>query len=166
MKIKLEHTYPTDVESVFAIATNPDFRARSCEEQGATEWDVDVSAEGPEDNPVTVVTIVRTMPSDMSELIQKVVGKTVKATQTERWLPADAAGQRIAEVKVDIAGQPAGMKATATLAPTGATCSFTVEGNVKVSIPLLGRKLEPEVAKAIEASVAADVENGHRELGF
>jgi len=152
--------YPADPEQVFGLISDQTFREQSCERQGARDYTVTVEPQG----DTTTVTIVRTMESDMPDFIKKLTGDAVTVTQIEKWGPADAAGSRTAEVSVDIHGQPARMQGTSTIAAHGATTTMSVDGDVKVSIPLIGRRIEPEVAKAISASLKDEVEYGATRL--
>ena len=42
--------------------------------------------------------------------------------------------------------------------------SFVVEGDLKVNVPFIGRKIEPEIAKIVSASLRSDVEQGIKQL--
>lgn len=160
MKLSERYEYPATPEQVFALVSDPTFREESCRHQGARDFDVQVAAEG----DTTVVTIERTMESDMPDFIKKLTGDTVTVTQVERWGPADASGARTADVTVDVHGQPARMKGTSTIAASGAATVMTLDGDVKVSLPLIGKRIEPEVAKAISASLREEVEFGTTRL--
>jgi hypothetical protein len=39
-----------------------------------------------------------------------------------------------------------------------------VDGDLKVNVPFLGRKIEPEIAKIVSASLRSDVEQGIKQL--
>ena len=161
MKLKESFTYTgVDVEAVYGLITDQAFRLESAENQGSRDIDVDV--EGDADTATLV--IVRTQDSDMPDFVKKLTGNDVKVRQTEVWSSPDADGSRTADVKVSIIGQPAEMVGKATLSSIGDGTDFTVEGDVKVSIPFLGKKIEPEVAKAIKASLREEVEFGMTKL--
>lgn len=160
MKLTERYEYPASPDQVFGLISDQTFREESCERQGATDYTVEVESQG----DTTVVTIVRTMASDLPDFIKKLTGDKVTVTQVEKWGPADAAGSRTAEVSVDIHGQPARMLGTSTISPSGAATTMAVDGDVKVSIPLIGRRIEPEVAKAISASLRDEVEYGKTKL--
>ncbi len=156
MKLTESYEYPATPDQVFALVSDQSFREESCERQGATDYTVDITDEGGR----TVIKIVRTMTSDMPDFIKKLTGDSVTVTQVEKWGPADATGARTADITVDIHGQPARMQGTSAIAPSGEGAVMSVDGDVKVSIPLIGRRIEPEVAKAISASLADEVEYG------
>lgn len=157
MKLTESYSYAgADVEAVYGLLASQEFRTESCANQGATDYEVTVEPAG----EGATVTIVRTQEADMPDFVKKLTGSTVKVKQTEVWSAPDAAGNRTADVKVSIIGQPAEMIGTAKLFAQGGGTEFTVNGDVKVSIPFIGKKIEPEVAKAIRSSLREEVEYG------
>lgn len=153
MKLSESFTYDgADVAAVYGLITDQAFREEACVDQEALEYEVNVDG--------GTVTIVRSMPADMPDFIKKLTGDTVKVKQTEKWSDGPD-GTKVADVKVSIIGQPAEMIGTAELRDNGSGgTDFDVNGNVKVSIPFLGKKIEPEVHKAIVASLRAEVKLG------
>ncbi len=161
-KINHSLTYTgADVEAVFGLIANQAFRTESAEHQGSSDIDVSVDESG--DGGATV-TVGRTQDAAMPDFVKKLTGDTVKVKQTEKWGAPAADGSRTADVKVSIIGQPAEMNGTATLTPGADGTKFDLVGDVKVSIPFLGKKIEPEVAKAIIASLDEEVEYGMTKL--
>lgn len=161
MKLNESYSYgDADTESVYSLIASEEFRTESAEDAGGT--DVDVSVE--ESGGGHTVTIVRTQEADMPDFVKKLTGETVKVKQTEKWGAADSDGTRKADVKVSIIGQPAEMVGTAVLSSSGNGTEFELNGDVKVSIPFIGKKIEPEVAKAIKASLKHEVELGKTRL--
>lgn len=161
MKLTEEFSYTgADVEKVYALITDQAFRTESCENQGAHEFEVTVEPSG----DGATVTVIRTQDADMPDFVKKLTGSTVKVKQTEVWGGPDGDGNRAADVKVSIIGQPAEMTGKAKLFAKGEGTEFTLDGDVKVSIPFIGKKIEPEVAKAIRASLREEVEYGQTKL--
>jgi hypothetical protein len=156
MKISETFEYPgTDVEGVYALITDQNFRAEATAVD-AIDYEVTVEA--------STVTILRTMDNDMPDFIKKLAGETVKVKQTEHWSEPAADASRSADVKVTIIGQPAEMRGTASITPNSEGARFSLEGDVKVSIPFIGKKIEHEVAKAIIAALKNDVAMGIERL--
>jgi hypothetical protein len=161
VKLNEKHSYAgADVETVYALITDQAFRTESCANQGAHDYDVTVEQNG----AGATVTVIRTQDADMPDFVKKLTGQTVKVKQTEVWGGPDGDGNRTADVKVSIIGQPAEMTGKAKLLPNGGGTEFTLDGDVKVSIPFIGKKIEPEVAKAIKASLREEVEYGQTRL--
>jgi hypothetical protein len=162
MKINESLTYDgASVEDVYAIITDESFRNETCTDQGATEYDVTIE---PNDLGGDTVTIVRTMPADMPDFIKKLTGQTVTAKQVETWSGPDDGGNRKADVHLNIVGQPAEMKGTVEVVGNGSNTSFVFDGDVKVSIPFIGKKIEPEIAKSILKSIRAEVALGNTKI--
>ncbi len=161
MKLTEKFSYrDSDVAAVYGLLVDQAFRTESCVNQGASDYDVTVEPHG----EGATVTIVRTQPADMPDFVKKLTGSTVKVKQTEVWSGPDASGNRTADVKVSIIGQPAEMVGKAKLFAVDGGADFTVDGDVTVKIPFLGKKIEPEVAKAIRASLREEVEYGMSKL--
>lgn len=162
MKLTEQYSYTgAGVEAVYGLITDQAFRTESGENQGAHELDVKVEDN---DSGGITVTVIRTQDADMPDFVKKLTGSTVKVKQTEIWSGPDGDGNRTADVKVSIIGQPAEMTGMAKLYAEGEGTEFTLDGDVKVSIPFLGKKIEPEVAKAIRASLREEVEYGQTKL--
>lgn len=161
MKFNETYTYDgADVEAVYALISSAEFRQEAAEDSGATDIDVDVSEAG----GGQTLSIVRTQPAELPDFVKKLTGDTVKIKQTEKWGAPDGDGTRKADVKMSIIGQPAEMLGTAVLENKGGGTVFTVNGDVSVKIPFIGKKIEPEVAKAIRASLQGEVDLGKTRL--
>ena len=160
MKLNEKYTYDAGVDAVYGILVDQAFRTDSCAHQGATDYEVTVEPKG----DGATVTIVRTQDADLPDFVKKLTGSTVKVKQTEVWSGPDASGNRTADVKVSIIGQPAEMVGKAKLFAADGGAQFTVDGDVTVKIPFLGKKIEPEVAKAIRSSLREEVEYGMSKL--
>jgi hypothetical protein len=161
VKLTEKYSYAgADVEAVYGLLTDQAFRTDSCANQEATDYDVTVEPDG----EGATVTIHRTQEADMPDFVKKLTGSTVKVKQTEVWSGPDAQGNRTADVKVSIIGQPAEMIGVAKLFAKDGGTEFTVDGDVKVRLPIIGKKIEPEVAKAIRSSLREEVEYGMTQL--
>lgn len=158
MDLKAEISYPTaSCEQAYALVVDPEFRAAVCEATRATDYNVEI--EELDDGGVHVV-VDRTMPADVPDAMKKFVGETIGVIQTETWGPAASDGSRSADLLLEIKGQPAKLTGTITLAPNGSGCHEVVDGDLKVSIPFFGKKIEPEIAKGIKAAIRAEEKTG------
>jgi hypothetical protein len=158
MDVRAEINYPTaSPEQAFALAVNPEFRAAVCEATHAVDYDVSIEEH---DDGGAFIAVERTVPADLSDFVKKLVGDTVSIKQTEEWTPPDGSGRRTADIVVDILGQPAKMVGTAVLEAVGHGSCQVILGDLKVAIPFLGKKIEPEIAKGIVAAVAKEQETG------
>jgi hypothetical protein len=109
------------------------------------------------------ITVIQTQPAKVPDFIKKFIGDSVMVKQVEKWGGPDGTGKRSADIRFTVIGQPAEMHGRAEL--SGADdVSFVVRGDLKVNVPFLGRKIEPEIAKIVAASLRSDVEQGIKRL--
>jgi hypothetical protein len=158
MELSAEISYPgATPDEAFALAIDPKFRAAVCEATKALGYDVGIDET---DDGGASVRVDRTMWAEVPDFVKKLVGETLDVRQTENWSAADAEGRRTADIRVEIVGQPAKMTGTIVLEPTSDGCREVVSGQVKVSIPFLGGKIEPDVAKAIVTGIKVEQKTG------
>jgi hypothetical protein len=157
MDVRAEIHYPdASPDEVFAMLCDTGYRNQVSEDTGALAYQVDIEqADGG-----ATVTVVRTMPSEVPDFVKKFVGDTIEVRQTEKWGAADETGTRSADVQLEISGQPAGMTGTLVLEPASGGTQQRVEGDLKVSIPLFGKKIEPEVVKGVLAGIRQEERTG------
>jgi hypothetical protein len=148
MELEEIQDYDADPEAVFAMLCDQSWREEVCRATHAIDYSVSVDES---DDSITVRT-TRVLPANVPEPIKSLVGEHIEIVQTETWSTADSI-TRHAEIDVRIARQPASMTGTMTLEPRGAGTRQTVVGDIRVRIPLLGRRLEPELAKAVRAAL-------------
>ena len=149
-----------DVDDAFALITNADFRVQASIAMHAIEQDVNVqSVDG-----LTTVSIKRVLPAKLPDFVRKLVGETVTVLQKEIWHPPDEEGSYYAEVSVEILGQPASMNAESWLYSEGDSTALSMDGIVKVSIPIIGRKIEAEITKVIVLALGKEVQLGEAHL--
>ncbi|MBW9204911.1 DUF2505 domain-containing protein [Mumia sp. zg.B17] len=161
MKLHEISEYPgATPDQVFAIIRDDDFRAQVCEKIHALAYEVTVDDDGDQ----VRVRIDRTMPAEMPDFVKKLTGETVEVRQVEEWGPPAADGARRGTVRLTIKGQPATMNGTTAIRATPDGSELVVEGDVKVAIPLIGRRIEPEVAKAITAALRVESSQGRARI--
>ncbi len=138
MRMRATHHFDADVETVFALVSDPAFLVRKYEAEGATEITVD------SDERVTDPRVVsrRKVTVDLPGFARKVMTPTNTLVQTDTWDPPDEQGRRVCRYTVEVQGVPSRIEGTVTLSPDAAGTRQDVEAEVKVSIPLLGGKLE------------------------
>ena len=139
MKFRHVNSYAATPAEVHAMLTAAAFREEVCTSQRALAHSVDVSQEG----DATSVVIQQTQSMESAPAAaRKVVGSTVQIVQRELWTSAGSA-----DFAMEIPGNPGHLKGTVTLEDQGnGTCDEVFTGEVKVSVPLIGGKLEGFVA--------------------
>ena len=157
MRLSERLDYEATPDDVFAMITDKSFREDVCKAAGALSWSVEVATDGAGSG--AAVTVRRVMPAEVPDMVKKLVGETIEVVQTEQWEPAEGSARQ-AEVLVEIADQPAKMIGTATIEADGAGAVLAIEGDIKVAIPLLGGKLEKEVARGIRAALQVEHRRG------
>ncbi len=163
MDVRAEINYPTaTVEQVFALVTDPHFRRAVCEATHALAYDVDVDKRL---DGTASVTVRRTMPAEVPDFVKKFVGETLDVVQTEEWGVPNDLGQRQADLAVRVKGQPVKMTGTLLTQVVGDGARTSIRGDLTVSMPFVGKKIEPEIAKGVLAAVAAEQRTADRWLG-
>lgn len=150
MRLRVETSTSATVEQVFASRVEQSVREQACRESGALSYDVQIeqAADGG-----ARVQVQRVMAPQVPDYMRRFVGESISIAQVEQWSPPGPTGARTAVVDVVVKGQPASMTGSMALSPTQAGSTELVTGEVKVAIPLLGRKIEPEIVKVIEAAL-------------
>src|SRR6266545_57570 len=155
MELKLSASYDATPEEVFAIITDATFREQACEKTKALSYDVEVKESGGD----TIIRVRREMPSDnVPDIAKKFVGQTLTVVQTETWHPAKPDGSRDADVTGEISNTPVTLKGTAGVKATGTSTVQSIDLDVKVAVPLIGKKIEPFVVDAIRAGLEKEHE--------
>jgi uncharacterized protein DUF2505 len=157
MELKLSASYDATPEEVFAIVTDATFREQACEKTKALSYNVEVTKSGSD----TVVKVRREMPSDgVPDFAKKFVGETLTLVQTETWHAAKADGSRNADVSGEIVNTPVTLKGTASITGSGGQAVQAIDLDVKVAVPLIGKKMEPFVVDAIRSGLQKEHELG------
>lgn len=139
MQISSHAEFPADPAAVFTMLTTQGYLEDVAKASGATSHQC--SAAG------SSTTSQRDLPSP--ETARKFVGSTITVREEVTWGDAGADGTRVGQVKVTVPGQPFLMNGTVTLRPGGIGSVVDLAADLKVSIPLLGKKLEEASAPAI-----------------
>ena len=157
MELKMSASYDATPEEVFAIVSDATFREQACEKTKALSYDVKVSQSGAD----TIVRVQREMPSDdVPDIARKFVGQTLTVVQTETWHPANADGSRDADVQGEIANTPVTLKGTARITLSGSETVQSIDLDVRVAVPLIGKKIEPFVVGAIRSGLQKEHDLG------
>jgi hypothetical protein len=139
VKVRIEHDYAADVETVYTLISDPGFVERKYVAIGGR--DVAVDRTDTEDGGCEVVT-KRTISVDLPGFAKKVLTPSQTAVQVERWAPATSSGERVCTYTVEAQGAPSRIEGLHKLVPTASGCHHTIDIDAKISIPLIGGKLE------------------------
>ena len=98
------------------------------------------------------VLIDQTLPADgIPAFATKIVGDKIQVVQKETWTSPTRAA-----LEVTIPGKPGHLRGTITLAENGGTTVETVSGDIKVSIPLVGGKLEALIGDLLASALRTE----------
>ena len=141
-------TYDAPMADVDAMLVDTAFRERVCDEQGAIRKTVSLTED---DGGVTVV-VDQVQPAEgIPGFARKFVGDEINLVQTESWFDAENA-----RVEVVIPGKPGEMTGTINLSESGGVTTERLEMTIKVSIPLVGGKIESLIADLLRKALKAE----------
>ena len=133
IRYDLEH----DINSVFALLTDPDFIV----DRSLVLGELEASCEVEHDEGNTVVTMTRKLEIDLPSFIARMIDLVQTLHITEQW-QSDGEGGWTGEYTSEMKGQPILISANFELYATDSGCSYTIEHKANARIPLLGRKIE------------------------
>ena len=154
MEITTSLFFPADPAAVFGLLTNQDFLADVARESGATQHTVHIQD--------TITISERTL--DAPAAAHKFIGESLSISERRVWSSAQADGSRTAQLTLTSPGQPIEMQGTIALSPQRDGTRIDVRGDLKVRIPLVGKKLEKMAAPAVESGIRAEERVGLRWL--
>lgn len=160
MKIRHELKYAATPDEVYQMRADPAFRARVCEAMDTVRHDVTV--EGDDDRLTVCVDMIQHT-KGMPGFAKKIVGDETQVIQTERWATTETG-----HIEVQIPGKPGHIRGTLSLTADGDGSVYCFDGEARISIPLIGGKLEGLIEKLFvegmdtEQRVAAEWLDGVR----
>lgn len=139
MDITATADFTADPNTVFAMLTDPAFLEEVCVAGHAVNHEITVDG--------TRTISRRGLPAP--DNLKTFTGSVLTIVEDITWGAAAADGSRRGDLVLTVDGQPARMTGTVDLAPHGAGSRVTVNGDLKVSIPLVGKKMEKAAAPAV-----------------
>jgi Protein of unknown function (DUF2505) len=154
MNISSHLDFAAQPADVFAMMTDQKYLEEVCVASGSLSYNV--SAEG------SITRTSRTLPAPDSAA--RFTGPRLTVNDEIVWGDASSDGSRSATVTMTVLGQPVTFKGNQQLTAGGRGCVVDVSGELKVAIPLLGKKLEESSAPAVMAGYRTQQEFGGRWL--
>lgn len=142
MRFTKSFELPGTIEQVRAVLDDADFREEVAREAGATT--VEASVEENDDGSLMAVVDTRQPTTGMPALATKFLGDELAIHQEEQWDSLDSAS-----LLVSIPGQPGKVTGSVSLVESGGVTVQTVEADIKVSIPLVGGKIEKLIGSVL-----------------
>lgn len=150
MSKRLTHdlTYDAPMADVAEMLADPAFREEVCAFQGVLRSDVSIERDDA-GMQVTIdqVQAARGIPS----FAKKFVGDEINIVQEETWRTPEAG-----TIRMSIPGKPGDMSGTARLRESGGVTTETVDLTIKVSIPLVGGKIEGLISDLLLKALKAE----------
>ena len=135
-------------EQVYAMLATPGFREAVCEYQRYPERTVEITPAGAGMN----VRVDQYRPADeVPSFAKKLVGAKINILQEETWHSPTSA-----DLSVTIPGKPGSMHGTITIAGDAGGVTETVDVQAKVSVPLIGGKLEDFIGGMLLRALKAE----------
>ncbi len=148
MRFSFELTYDAAPEEVYAMLADPAFREKVCVAGGALEHSVAITASGERMSS----TVDQTLPATgVPSFAATFVGDRIRVVRTEEW-----AGPGRATFAVEIPGKPAHARGTIGLAGSATNTVESVDGEVKVRIPLVAGKLERLISDLLASALRSE----------
>ncbi|MDO5729629.1 MAG: DUF2505 domain-containing protein [Actinomycetaceae bacterium] len=152
MKFDAEVTYGAPMAQVWSMLRDTQFHEARLRAAHVDAKSVDVLEDG--DSFTSVVEIVHDstklkLPSMAKRLLPS---DSIRATISERWDMTTGEGV----LAVDLGGLPVQLEATSRLHDEGESVTRTVRGDLTVTVPMIGKKLEAEAVKQVGEIVAAE----------
>ncbi len=155
-KLSYDLTYDAPMLDVGEMLMDVGFRERVCDAQHALRKTVTVGQDG--GGMKVVVDTVRAA-QGIPGFAKKLVGDEIQLVQTERWSDIENA-----LIEVVIPGKPGQLSGTLALRESGGTTTETVELEIRVSIPLVGGKIESLIADLMRKALRAENAVGRQYL--
>ncbi len=137
-RLTYDLTYDAPMLAVGEMLIDPAFREQVCDAQHALRKTVAVGQDG---GGMKVVVDMVQAAEGIPGFAKRFVGDEIQLVQTELWSDIENA-----RVEVVIPGKPGQMSGTVALRESGGTTTETVEMEIRVSIPLVGGKIESLIA--------------------
>src|SRR5262245_26756155 len=160
MDVREEIVYDASPDDVFEMLCDKAFREKVCRGIGSIRYEVSITRDGDSSQ----IRMDRVMKADLPDVARKIVGDTIEMVQTEDWGERQPDGSRSARFRVEIPGKPGSITGTVSLSPSGSGSREVVSGEVKVSVPFVGKKLETEVARGFKAALEVEGQIGAKWL--
>ena len=154
MDISTDLDFAAAPAAVFAMMTNQQYQEQVCVASEAVSYEVSVAG------PTTHTS--RTLPAPDSAA--RFTGPQLTVVEDIAWNEAESDGTRPGSLTMTVRGQPVTLRGQLRLAPGGRGTTVTLTGELKVAIPLLGRKLEQAAAPAVLAGFHTQQRVGDRWL--
>ena len=154
MRKTITITYPASPVRTAQMLADPAYQEARVSRAGLDNASVDVAQRG----QGFVATIAGSIqPSQLPSVASRFVRSAVSFSVAESWGEPKNDGSRSGGYDVTIKNAPVKVSATSTMSPAGEATTVTVDVDLKVTVPLVGKTIE-ERAMGMVGRVVADEE--------
>lgn len=139
MDIDTRAEFAATPEAVFTMLTDKAYLEEVCVASHASRYDVAVNGQ--------TTKVSRHLPAP--ESAARFTGPEIQVVEEISWGPAAADGSRTGTIDLTVPGQPMQLRGSVNLYAHGTGTIAQLSGELKVTIPLLGKKMEQNAAPAI-----------------
>lgn len=136
----------SSADQVFAVLTSPEWVQTKANRFGDG---AELREHEPRPDGGVRLTVSRRLPDGVPGFLQKFLPADGRVLETFDWGPPVADGTRHGVWKADIPGAPARLGGTMRIDPTDVGSSYTIEGEVKVKVPVIGGRAESFIADMV-----------------
>jgi hypothetical protein len=152
--VRSEHVVAADVETVFGLLSDESWARHK--DDALHDGSQVVRREERPDGGVTLV-LSRELPAGAPGFLERLLPKNGRVLQTDEWR-ASQNGVRRGTWRAEIPGAPARLGGTMRLEPTDGGTRYLVEGEVEVTVPLVGGRAESFIAGMVEKLARKEAE--------
>jgi hypothetical protein len=158
MRLSAEIRYDADPRRVFRMIVDRAFQESKCLASESLDHEVDIT-EAPDGG--AVVSTRRTLSADdLPDVVRSFVGPAIHLHETQRWDPPSPDGGRTGSIRVEVRDTPVLFLGSMALTVEGNGTRWPIEGQLKVSIPLLGSRIERAAQPAVLAGIEVEQRTG------
>lgn len=154
MDISARSEFAADPATVFTMLTDRAFLERVCEASRAHAYEVAVTGD--------TTRTERTLSAP--EAAARFTGPTLTVVEEIGWDAPDASGARSGVLTMSVPGQPVSVRGSVQLTAASGGSVLDLSGELKVSVPLVGRTIEKSAAPAVLAGFRTQQEVGREWL--
>ncbi|MEL4357570.1 MULTISPECIES: DUF2505 domain-containing protein [unclassified Luteococcus] len=150
MEITSRLDFEADPKTVYLMMTDKGWLEELVSRSEATSHTIDVAGR------TTRIEMSLPAPSEVARF----VGSALKLNQTVEWDDAASDDSRTGRLTIQVPGMPVTMDGTARLYPGGRGTIVDYAGELKVNIPLMGKKIEQQAGPYIKDAIDAQQDAG------
>lgn len=146
-KFKNTDPYAASVDQMWAMLGDQDYWLKKYEALGAENVQFQTFESGADSIKVKTV---REVPADLPGFAKKVIGEKNVVTQSEDWSRSGDSAH--CDIHITVKGAPGATTGVMDIKPAGSGVEWSADFDIKVSVPMVGGKLEGLMHKETSAN--------------